>query len=233
MTAVFALAFLIGMRHALEADHLAAVASLVARGASLRAAAARGAAWGLGHALTLLAVGGIALLFGAEIPPGWERAAEAGVGVVLVALGLDVLRRLRRDRVHVHFHRHADGVVHLHAHGHAPGGAHERASHEHDHQLPGRAIWVGAAHGLAGSAALLLLTLQSVASPGLGLTYIALFGLGSVAGMALLSVVIAVPLRASARRLGRLRGSFAGAVGGATLLVGLWVLLRAAGLAGG
>lgn len=228
MKAILALGFLFGLRHALDADHLAAVASLVTRNADLRRAAARGAAWGLGHTLTLLVVGGCGLLLDAQIPPVWARAAEAVVGVMLVGLGVDVFRRLRRRGVHFHPHRHSDGTVHFHAHEHEPGAAHDPAYHEHRHPLPRRAIWVGMVHGLAGSAALLLLTLQAVGSVWLGLLYIALFGLGAAVGMALLSAAIALPLRASARRVAGLAAGLERAVGVATLLVGLWALVRAA-----
>jgi len=228
LKAVLVLGFLFGLRHALDADHLAAVASLATRNPGLRRAAARGAAWGLGHTVTLLLVGGCGLLLGARIPPGWARAAEAAVGVMLVALGIDVFRRLRRRGVHFHPHRHSDGTVHFHAHGHEPAAAHDAAHHEHRHPLPRRAIWVGMVHGLAGSAALLLLTLQAVGSLWLGLLYIALFGLGSAAGMALLSAAIALPLRASARRVHGLDVGLERVVGVATVLVGLWALVRAA-----
>ena len=226
MKSMLVLGFLIGLRHALEADHLAAVASLVTRSADLRRAAARGAAWGLGHGLTLLAVGGTALLLSARIPAGWERAAEAGVGLMLVILGLDVLRRLRRRGVHLHPHRHADGVVHVHAHAHPDGAAHEASPHEHAHPPRGRAVVVGAVHGLAGSGALLLLTAPAAGSPWLGLLWIGLFALGALAGMAVLSAAVALPLRITARGRAGLHVGLERAVGVATVLVGLWVLAQ-------
>ena len=106
MTTVLTFGFLIGLRHALEADHVAAVASLVMTSRSLRQSVRLGAAWGLGHALTLLVVGGLLLASGKALPPGVAHWLEVVVGVMLIGLGADVLRRLIRQRVHFHSHRH-------------------------------------------------------------------------------------------------------------------------------
>jgi len=140
---------------------------------------------------------------------------------MLILLGLDVLRRARRRHLHFHFHRHADGTVHWHAHAHAPDDSHAFL-HEHAHTsgFPVRALIVGLVHGMAGSAALILLTLQSVHSVELGMRYMLLFGIGSIAGMASLSVVIAIPLRLSATRLAGMHRPLRIAVGLATLAVG-------------
>src|SRR5262245_31763771 len=119
-TSLLIASLLLGMRHALEADHLAAVASLATRSRSLRSTVAQGVAWGLGHTATLLAVGALCLALRSAIPPRLGEALEAVVGVMLLGLGADVLWRLRVRRVHVHVHRHTDGVVHLHAHSHSP-----------------------------------------------------------------------------------------------------------------
>ena len=154
-----------------------------------------------------------------------ERVAdglEAVVGLMLVALGVDVLRRLWRDRIHFHLHHHGDGTVHLHAHSHRGETRHDPLRHRHAHPegFPLRALCVGMVHGLAGSAALLLLTVESAVAPAAGLVYIALFGLGSVAGMALLSAVIAVPLQWSARSFDWLHNGLQGAVGVVTIALG-------------
>src|SRR5262245_34177204 len=196
-TSLLIASLLLGMRHALEADHLAAVASLATRSRSLRSTVAQGVAWGLGHTATLLAVGVVCLALREAIPPRLGEALEAAVGVMLLGLGGEVLWRLRARRVHVHVHRHADGVVHLHAHSHLPEAAapgephhhhlpqapHREQPHEHPHGLPRRALLVGLMHGLAGSAALLLVTLSALTSAWLGLAYIAIFGAGSILGM--------------------------------------------------
>jgi ABC-type nickel/cobalt efflux system permease component RcnA len=231
---ILLLGFLMGMRHALEADHLAAVASLATRSRSTGAVVMQGAAWGLGHTLTLLVVGGACLLLGAVIPERASHALELAVGLVLLLLGAQVLRRLRRQRVHVHVHRHDEGAVHIHAHSHAPEGRHDPAHHEHAHPaaFPRRALAVGLVHGLAGSAALLLLTVAAVGSPWVGLAYIALFGVGSILGMAALSAVIAVPLRMSAGLLSGMYNGLELFIGCATLVIGARVLYQAGSLLG-
>ncbi|SRR5581483_8028097 len=227
MIAVLVLGFLMGMRHALEADHLAAVASLATRGTSVGAGVLRGAAWGLGHSITVIAVGGACLLLGSAVPPGLARVLEAAVGVMLLALGAQVFRRMRRERIHVHVHRHGDGTVHLHAHRHAPGEPHGPEHHHRHAGFPLRALLVGLVHGMAGSAALVLLLLPGLGSRWLGLVYLAMFGLGSILGMAALSAVVALPFRISARRFGGALRALEAAVGLAAIGIGLRVLVLA------
>ena len=226
MKSILILGLLMGMRHALEADHLAAVASLATRSRSVQGTVLRGAVWGLGHTLSLALAGGLCLLLGMAIPERMARVLELAVGVMLLALGAEVLWRLRRKRIHVHVHRHGDGTVHLHAHGHAPQEVHDPQHHHHPHPegFPARALAVGMVHGLAGSAALVLMTLSGAGSPGLGLVYIGLFGAGSIAGMAALSAVIALPLRATARWLTGTINALEMAIGLSTVGIGLWVL---------
>jgi ABC-type nickel/cobalt efflux system permease component RcnA len=127
--------------------------------------------------------------------------AELLVGVMLVGLGLDVVRRALKKRVHVHGHSHGADGPHMHLHSHAGEGRHERSPHRHRHPrgLAGRALLVGLMHGLAGSAALLVLTVAEAQDPWIGLAYVALFGVGSMLGMAALSFTIAWPLRSAAR----------------------------------
>jgi len=201
MKAFLVLGFLLGMRHALEADHLAAVAALSTKAGGRLATALRGAAWGVGHTMSLLVVGGACLVLGASISPAQSRWFERAVGVMLVILGVNVLARIRS--LHVHVHKHDDGVVHLHAHHHAPDEPHDPRHHAHGHGVHLRAVAVGMVHGLAGSAALLLLAASAIESRWLGLAYIGVFGVGSIVGMTLLTAVIAVPLHLTATRLTR------------------------------
>lgn len=206
---------LFGMQHALEADHLAAVATLVTREKDTRRAVRQGVFWGLGHTVTLLLFGGMVMVIGVVLSERWVHGLEGAVGVMLVLLGLDLLRRLWRERVHFHAHTHAPAEAaasldiptatqHFHAHSHRDDTApHDRRQHRHEHRpLPLRALLVGMVHGLAGSAALVLLTLQQVRDPWIGLLYVVLFGLGSVAGMAALSWAVALPMRLTAAHLG-------------------------------
>ena len=215
------LGFVIGMRHAMESDHLAAMASLATRSRSMQETVWQGAVWGMGHTITLIIFGALVLLLDAVIPESLARALEFMVGLMLVGLGFDVLRRLVRDRIHFHVHRHDDGASHFHAHSHAGDTGHPTVhQHKHKHAFPTRALLVGIMHGMAGSAALILLTFQTAHSPLAGILYIALFGFGSIAGMAVLSMIIAVPLHYSATGLTWLHNGLQAVAGSVTLIVG-------------
>lgn len=195
---------LFGMQHALEADHLAAVATLVASEPDRKRVVRQGVFWGLGHTLTLLAFGGAVMVVGMALSEATVRGLEAAVGAMLVGLGLDLLRRLWKERVHFHAHRHApQDLHHFHAHSHRGETApHDRDAHRHEHRpLPLRALLVGMVHGLAGSAALVLLTLQQVGDPWVGLLYVLVFGFGSVIGMGVLSWAVSLPMRLSGGQL--------------------------------
>ncbi len=227
MFSFLTLGFFIGMRHALEADHVAAISSLATRSASPRECVRQGVFWGLGHTLTLFFFGSAVLLLDRVLPEKLASGLELAVGVMLVVLGVDVLRRLAMERVHFHLHEHEDGFRHFHGHSHAGEPAESAHGHGHWRKLPLRALVVGLVHGMAGSAALILLTLESAPSVAAGLLYILLFGVGSVAGMALLSVAIAAPLRYSAAGLTRLHGLLHGAIGLATVAIGIATVLGA------
>ncbi len=215
MLSILALGFAVGLQHAFEADHLAAVASLSARAKAVRDVVLHGLTWGLGHALTLLLLAGGVFLVGAAIPEAWASRLEFAVGVMLVGLGAHALWRLWRDRVHVHVHTHGDATAHVHLHSHRDSDA-----HHHAHGFRWRTLLVGLMHGLAGSAALLLLAATRVGEPGWGLAYIAVFGLGSMLGMGALSVALAVPLSASAKRLTALHTALQALIGLATVAIG-------------
>ncbi len=225
MNAILVLGFLLGMRHALEADHVAAVASLATRSRGTRHAMFQGAAWGLGHTITLFLACSAVLFLDTVVPERLAQGLEAAVGAMLILLGADVIRRMLRDRVHFHTHQHGDGVVHFHAHSHAGESGPHTSQHRHAHlrDFPVRALCIGLVHGLAGSAALILLTLTTVASPKLGLLYVGLFGLGSIGGMAVLSLIISVPLR-STRGFTRLHNGLQATVGLATIAIGSLLL---------
>lgn len=228
MTTIFLLGLLIGMKHAVEADHVAAVASLASRARSVRETVKVGMVWGLGHTLTLVVIGSAVLAAGSIVPEQAAEALEFAVGIMLVILGVDVMARVIRERVHFHTHRHTDGTRHFHAHAHPDESDHDPEHHEHMHPagFPVRALLVGLMHGMAGSAALILLTLETIRSTGLGLLYIALFGVGSILGMAALSIVIAVPLRISAQRATRVYNGLRAGIGVLTLVLGVSIMYR-------
>ena len=229
---ILSVGFMLGMKHATEADHLAAVATLASGRLTLAQTVRQGVAWGVGHTLTLMLFGGIVLALGKSIPPRMERSLELVVALMLIALGLDVLRRLAKQKIHFHVHHHAPDTRHVHAHSHAAHAPvqklrHRLQPHGHPHGLPLRALAVGMMHGMAGSAALILLSLEAVQSVAMGVAYIALFGLSSIAGMALLSVAIAVPLRLSTTgRLSWLHNGITMAVGAFSCLLGALIVYR-------
>ena len=229
MFGILGLGFLLGMQHALEADHIAAVSSIAARRTHLGDIVKHGLTWGLGHALTLFVFAGAAILLGRAIPEHFAQPLETAVGIMLLGLGAHVLWRLWRDRVHFHKHRHDDGTVHIHAHSHAGETvAHVRATHAHAHGFRWRTLLVGLMHGMAGSAALLVLAVSQVSSPAIALGYIALFGIGSMVGMGVLSTVIAVPLVVSARWLIWANSGLQASVGIITMAIGVMTIVATA-----
>ncbi len=230
MIYTFVLGLLFGLRHALDADHIAAVASLVTRAKSRGETVRTGLAWGLGHAATLFLVCAGVLLLDIGLPGDVALIAECAVGLMLVALGLDVLRRTFRKRIHLHGHVHGGDGFHVHMHSHAGEGAHTASPHRHGHPrgLPARALVVGLMHGLAGSAALLVIAVAEMVSVTDGLIYIALFGVGSMIGMAALSFTIALPMRRAARTLTMGFNGLNAAVGIGTAALGAFLIWQTA-----
>jgi high-affinity nickel permease len=227
MFGILGLGFLLGLQHALEPDHIAAVSSIAARRSHVADIVKHGLTWGLGHTLTLFVFAGAAIVLGRAIPETIAQPIETAVGVMLVGLGAHVLWQLWRDRVHFHRHGHADGTVHFHAHSHAGETLpHVSAAHAHRHGFRWRTLLVGLMHGMAGSAALLVLTVSQASSPAVGLGYVALFGIGSMIGMGALSTVIAVPLAASARWLTWANRGLQGAVGIITMAIGIHTIIE-------
>ena len=189
--------FLLGLQHALEADHIAAVATIATGQKGFGRILRHGAAWGLGHAAMLGAFGGAVYALKLTLNERLAAGLEFGVGVMLVLLGARALYSIIKARIHFHAHRHGTGEVHIHAHSHAGDVVdHRLSAHDHLHAPNswGRSLAVGVMHGLAGSAALVALAASSAPSVPLGLAFMVLFGLGTIAGMVLFSAAIAVPL---------------------------------------
>lgn len=195
---ILGLGFILGLRHALDTDHLAAVSTVLAERPSLRASGLVGLSWGLGHTAVLLVVGVIVLVLRVPIPDPMAVAAEGVAGLMLVALGSLLGARLIRERWHLHPHDHG-GTKHVHFHSHSHSRDH---SHAHWWRQSVRPLCIGMAHGLAGSAALLLLVVATADSVIEGLVYIAVFGCGSMLGMILIGLALSVPVLWSLR-LGR------------------------------
>ncbi len=211
----------LGLRHALDADHVAAVSTLVARERGIARSCLLGAFWGAGHTLALVGAGIAVIGFKLTITPGLEEALERAVGLVLVLLGGHVLlRALGGTLVHGHDHAH-DGVTHRHVHLHV--GSLD-APHVHMLRVGGRPFLVGLLHGLAGSAALTLLVLGTIPSPIGALVYLLVFGVGSTAGMLLLSGLVGLPVAMAAPGSHRLQAAIQVIAGVGSAALGIWML---------
>ncbi|MBL8037909.1 MAG: hypothetical protein JSS38_06670 [Nitrospira sp.] len=213
--------FLLGLRHALDTDHLAAVSTVLAERPSLLASGAVGLWWGIGHTLTLLLVGSVVLAWGLHIPEKFELIAESGVALLLIILGGTLARKLYRERWHVHSHHH-DGERHVHFHSHQ-----RQDGHAHRHWMADsiRPLCIGMAHGLAGSAALMLMILATTTDLISGLLSILIFGIGSIMGMMMIGLTISLPVIYSRSIDRRLFMGVQGVASLASVSVGLWMLV--------
>lgn len=219
--AVAAAGFAFGLKHALEADHLAAVAVLATERRTLRGAVATGALWGVGHTFAVLAAGVWVLALGLRIPEKFAHALEGVVALVLLSLGLRALWRIARgELVHVHAHRHGPRR-HLHPHVHR--GQRGEPETFHHGRAEVRPFLVGLLHGLAGSAALFLLLLATQPTPALAWVYLAAFALASIGGMAAMSWLVCLPVRLTVVRFQRLHGGLQVGAALGSIATGLWL----------
>ena len=201
--AILLLGFVLGLKHATEADHLAAVSTIVTERRSLLSSALVGGLWGLGHTISLFIAGIFVLLLNFQISEQTERALEFCVGIMLVILGLNVFRKLLMGaKIHFHSHTH-NGYTHAHPHIHEEKEAKEPHTH-HGFTFSPRALVIGMVHGLAGSAALMLLVIPTIHSRVVGLLYIVIFGAGSIGGMMLMSLLVGLPFHLTTFRFNRL-----------------------------
>jgi hypothetical protein len=230
--AIALLGLLLGMRHATDPDHVIAITTILSRERRLAVAARIGIVWGLGHTLTVLMVGAAIIVFKIAIPARLGLAMEFAVAIVLILLGVGAAAglvriaaarmrggsSLREDLVvHAHTHTH-DGATHAHPHVHV--GHLEEVEHamHHDHRIPVEALpsfrarrpmlrsfGVGLVHGLAGSAAIALLVLSAIPDPLWATLYLAIFCVGTVIGMALITTAIATPFIVVSRRASWIR----------------------------
>jgi ABC-type nickel/cobalt efflux system permease component RcnA len=226
--AALTLGFSLGLRHALDPDHLVAVTTIVSEHKSLARSSLVGTFWGLGHTASLLVIGLVVLLLKSSIPDSVALWMEMGVAMMLIVLGANVIWRIARERgfkIHTHEHEHDDQPTHEHVHFHS------HSDHDHRHRvfrLGRRPFLVGMVHGVAGSAALTLGVLTTIPSITLGLVYIVVFGLGSIGGMLLMSALIGAPFAMTARRFSKINGGIRLAAGLLSVMFGLmlaWKLL--------
>jgi hypothetical protein len=244
--AILAIGFLLGMRHATDPDHVIAVSTIVSRERSILKAGLIGILWGCGHTLTIAIVGSAIILFGFVIPPRTGLTMEFSVGLMLILLGILNLTgtmkwlsdkfspsHLPVKGAHAHIHEH-DHHLHFHWHSHSGIPHHHRESLSTPSWLRGpiarlgffhalRPLIVGIVHGLAGSAAVALLVLSTIREPRWALLYLLIFGLGTIAGMMLITAALALPFSFAGHRFAWLNRSLVLGSGLLSLCFGVFV----------
>ncbi len=250
--AVLFLGLVLGIRHAFDADHLVAVTTIVSEYKNPLKAIWVGVSWGLGHTTTLFLAGGALLLLNLHIPERLALFFEFAVGLMLIILGVQTFLSFRRHKIHLHEHTHNEEATsheHFHTHQATPGHGHPHLSRfekwskllaagivprEHfTAETKGamkpffrlKSYLVGTVHGMAGSAVLMLLVLASIESVWAGVTYILIFGLGTVISMGLISVFISLPFSVSGR-LPRLNRIIQAGAGTFSILFGLFLMYQ-------
>ena len=248
LISILFLGFFLGMRHATDSDHVIAVATIVSRQRGLGGAVLTGVWWGAGHSLTMLIVGGAIVLFGLVVPERLGLSLEFCVALMLIFLGLlnlsGFLRKLRvalgtngdaaAALAHEHPHQHND-YVHTHPHGHDPEAHGHRDAQTPAAWLDGliggqrfyravRPMFIGVVHGLAGSAAVALLVLPIIQNPVWAMAYLGVFGVGTIAGMMLVTAAIALPFLWTASRSHSVHRWMGAATGALSLVFGLFMI---------
>jgi high-affinity nickel permease len=244
--AILTIGFFLGMRHATDPDHVIAVSTIVSRERSIARAGLIGILWGCGHTLTIVAVGAAIILFGLAIPVRAGLTMEFSVGLMLILLGILNLTGAMKwlsekfspthtpvTGEHAHIHEH-DSQVHFHWHSHAPTEEHHTESLRVPGKLRGsfqrlglfhvlRPLFVGIVHGLAGSAAVALLVLSTIHNTEWAVLYLLIFGVGTIAGMMLITAAMALPFSFAGHKFAWLNRSFVIGSGLLSLSFGLFV----------
>ena len=215
------LGFFLGLQHAFDPDHLVAVSTIVTEYRTVWKSSLVGASWGLGHTLALVFFGVAVLALRIAITPQLMVLLEMLVAGVFVFLGVHVLtKQFHRPMLHLHRHEH-EGVVHSHVHFHKSAQDHQH--HHHLLRLGGKPFLVGVVHGLAGTATLMLLVVGVIPSVFMSVAYILIFGLGSVGGMVLVSVLMSLPLALAGRRIRSVEKTLRFVVGYSSVALGLFL----------
>lgn len=232
MTFPLIIALVLGLRHAFDPDHLAAVSALLLNQQQSRPSRAvrLGLAWGLGHATTLTLFGLPVVLFSRSLPGALQQAAEVIIGIIIVALAVRLLHRWRAGHFHVHPHQHGS-IRHVHAHAHGEAHAQgEAVGHSHDHgeglgRSPAASFGIGLMHGIGGSAAAGVLLMGTVRGMEEGVLALVVFAAATAISMSLLTLALAQLLaRRAVRRRFETLVPFWGAAG---LLFGIWYSIGA------
>lgn len=199
LAATLGLGFVLGLKHALDPDHLAAVSTFASEHKDILRSSLVGVYWGLGHSAALLFFGAAVILFRLALTPRVGQFLDFAVGCMLILLGVNVFRKLaKKPVIHIHSHEH-DGTAHSHLHFHAG-----HAEHDHQHhvfRVAGKPFVVGVVHGLAGTAAVLLLFVSTIPSILLAFGTILIFGAGTIGGMMVMSALMSVPVALAAGRV--------------------------------
>ena len=203
---ILGIGLVFGLKHATEVDHVVAVSTIVSQQKNVFRSVLVGLLWGAGHTAALVVVGGVVLALRVAIPEEINSWLEFGVALMIIVLGVVALRRALRGGATVHVHQHThDGLSHKHVHFHDKETKHEptvRTAHSHSvSQIGWKPILIGTMHGLAGSGALTVLVMTQISSTAIGLVYLAIFGLGSMVGMVLMSGLIGLPFVFTSRHL--------------------------------
>ncbi|WP_284035810.1 sulfite exporter TauE/SafE family protein [Neobacillus sp. 114] len=195
---VLALGFVLGIKHAIEPDHVIAVSTIASQSKKLFRSSLAGVFWGIGHTATLFIIGIIIILMKGEIPEKWAMSLEFLVGIMLVYLGVSTILSFRN--IHVHQHNH-DEEEHKHVHSHNFSGKHVH-KHKHKNVSYLKSTVIGLIHGLAGSGAMVLLTMSTVNSVWEAAIYILIFGVGTIIGMLFFTTIIGIPFVFSSKKVG-------------------------------
>lgn len=194
LLSILALGFVLGIKHAIEPDHVIAVSTIASQSKKLWRSSLAGVYWGIGHTLTLFIVGMTVIFMKAEISEKWAMSLEFVVGIMLVYLGISSILSLKKMGATTHTHQdfHED---HFHMHPVKPS-----SEHKHQHISYWKSMFIGIVHGLAGSAAMVVLTMATVDSVWQGALYMIVFGMGTIAGMLLSTTLIGIPFVLSANQ---------------------------------